>query len=185
MEKHYVHTIPSPVGNLVLVADDDYLTGVLFEHVSKKPLAKISVLKNTPNSILRETQQQLEAYFAGDLIDFTLKIKPPGTDFQKKAWSALCEIPYGTSISYAEQALRIGSPKALRAIGGANGQNPIAIVIPCHRVIGKSGQLTGFGGGMPIKQYLLDLESNVLAASQSAQHFKKLQPLEFNQSFLG
>jgi methylated-DNA-[protein]-cysteine S-methyltransferase len=108
--------------------------------------------------ILRETARQLDAYFARDLREFDLPLILKGTPFQVRAWQALRQIPYGITRSYAEQARAIGSPDAVRAVGAANGRNPIPIVVPCHRVIGSNGKLTGFGGGLPLKQWLLDLE---------------------------
>jgi len=107
---------------------------------------------------LREVIQQLRAYFAKELETFKLTLAPEGTDFQQSVWNELCGIPYGETISYGELAKRVGNPKASRAVGAANGQNPIPIIIPCHRVIGSDGKLTGFGGGLPIKQKLLALE---------------------------
>jgi methylated-DNA-[protein]-cysteine S-methyltransferase len=107
---------------------------------------------------LREVIQQLRAYFAKELETFELTLAPEGTDFQQSVWNELCGIPYGETISYGELAKRVGNPKASRAVGAANGQNPIPIIIPCHRVIGSDGKLTGFGGGLPIKQKLLALE---------------------------
>ena len=107
---------------------------------------------------LREVIQQLRAYFAKELETFELTLAPEGTDFQQSVWNELCGIPYGETISYGELAKRVGNPKASRAVGAANGQNPIPIIIPCHRVIGSDGKLTGFGGGLPIKEKLLALE---------------------------
>ena len=104
---------------------------------------------------LREVIQQLRAYFAKELETFELTLAPEGTDFQQSVWNELCGIPYGETISYGELAKRVGNPKASRAVGAANGQNPIPIIIPCHRVIGSDGKLTGFGGGLPIKEKLL------------------------------
>ena len=111
---------------------------------------------------LREVIQQLRAYFAKELETFELTLAPEGTDFQQSVWNELCGIPYGETISYGELAKRVGNPKASRAVGAANGQNPIPIIIPCHRVIGSDGKLTGFGGGLPIKQELLALEQRQL-----------------------
>ena len=107
----------------------------------------------------KEAQQQLAEYFNGQRKVFELDLDPQGTDFQKKVWKQLIKIPYGQTVSYGELARRIGNPKASRAVGMANGRNPISIIIPCHRVIGSNGSLTGFGGGIEVKQYLLDLES--------------------------
>jgi methylated-DNA-[protein]-cysteine S-methyltransferase len=103
--------------------------------------------------------RQLDAYFKGKLKEFSLELEPKGTDFQKRVWKELVKIPYGRTITYGELARKIGNPNASRAVGAANGQNPISIIIPCHRVIGATGSLTGFGGGLDVKQYLLDLES--------------------------
>jgi methylated-DNA-[protein]-cysteine S-methyltransferase len=101
---------------------------------------------------------QLEAYFARELQAFDLALAPEGTEFQQRVWRGLCEIPYGATVSYSDLALRVGNPRACRAVGLANGRNPIPIVIPCHRVIGRNGTLVGYGGGLPIKQTLLALE---------------------------
>jgi methylated-DNA-[protein]-cysteine S-methyltransferase len=111
---------------------------------------------------LTETVRQLQAYFAGDLETFNLSLAPEGTPFQIEVWQRLRDIPYGQTISYGELARRIGNPKASRAVGLANGSNPIPIVIPCHRVIGSNGKLTGYGGGLPIKEKLLALERHQL-----------------------
>jgi methylated-DNA-[protein]-cysteine S-methyltransferase len=111
---------------------------------------------------LRETARQLRAYFAGELEAFDLALAPQGTLFQLAVWNRLCEIPYGETISYGELARRMGKPNASRAVGLANGANPIPIVIPCHRVIGSNGKLTGYGGGLPIKEKLLGLERRQL-----------------------
>jgi methylated-DNA-[protein]-cysteine S-methyltransferase len=111
---------------------------------------------------LGEAVRQLRAYFAGELQAFDLPLAPQGTPFQLAVWKHLCEIPYGETISYGELARRIGNPNASRAVGLANGSNPIPIVIPCHRVIGSNGKLTGYGGGLPIKEKLLGLERRQL-----------------------
>jgi len=109
--------------------------------------------------VLQEASRQLAAYFAAELQNFDLPLDPRGTPFQSSVWRALLEIPYGETRSYGQIAQLLGAPKAVRAVGAANGQNPIPIVIPCHRVIGSDGKLTGFGGGLPLKRLLLDLES--------------------------
>jgi methylated-DNA-[protein]-cysteine S-methyltransferase len=113
-------------------------------------------------TLLRDTIHQLKAYFAGDLEDFDLPLVPQGTPFQLGVWKRLCDIPFGETISYGELARRIGNPNASRAVGLANGSNPIPIVIPCHRVIASNGKLTGYGGGLPIKEKLLALERRQL-----------------------
>jgi len=113
-------------------------------------------------SVLPDAAAQLEAYFAGELTDFNLALGPRGTDFQLATWEALLEIPFGETISYADLAHRIGKPAAVRAVGAANGANPLPIVIPCHRVIGSNGRLVGYGGGLEIKRFLLALEQGTL-----------------------
>ncbi|MBP6689750.1 MAG: methylated-DNA--[protein]-cysteine S-methyltransferase, partial [Hyphomonadaceae bacterium] len=119
------------------------------------------------DKIIDQARRELDQYFAGKLTTFKVKVDPQGTEFQRKAWAALQAIPYGETRSYAQQAKAIGSPKATRAIGAANGRNPIPVIIPCHRVIGANGSLTGFGGGMERKQILLELEQggNLLACA--------------------
>ncbi|MGO4882544.1 MAG: methylated-DNA--[protein]-cysteine S-methyltransferase [Bryobacteraceae bacterium] len=111
------------------------------------------------NPFLRQAVEQLCAYFAGELRDFDLTLDMQGTQFQKRVWAELLKIPYGETCSYSFIANAIGAPKAVRAVGSANGRNPIPIVVPCHRVIGAGGSLTGYGGGLPLKRFLLDLEA--------------------------
>lgn len=149
-------TVDSPVGPLVLAGEERGLRFLLFGRGR-------SVTKPHPDwepdrGLLEEPVRQLTAYFKGHLKAFDLPLAPQGTPFQCAVWSELQRIPYGETISYAELARRIGNPHAVRAVGLANGQNPIAIVIPCHRVIGSNGSLTGYGGGLPTKQALLALE---------------------------
>jgi methylated-DNA-[protein]-cysteine S-methyltransferase len=117
--------------------------------------------------LLSEPVRQLDAFFAGELRDFDLRLKPRGTAFQQRVWKLLCDIPFGETISYGELARRAGNPAASRAVGLANGSNPIAIVIPCHRVIGSNGKLTGYGGGLPNKRWLIDFERSQLFYSAS------------------
>ncbi|MCL4813053.1 MAG: methylated-DNA--[protein]-cysteine S-methyltransferase [Vicinamibacteraceae bacterium] len=117
---------------------------------------------------LAETARQLTEYFAGTRTGFTLRLAPHGTPFQRQVWDALLTIPYGATWSYAQVARAIGRPDAVRAVGLANGANPLAIVVPCHRVIGSDGRLTGYGGGLPAKRYLLDFERSVLAGQPGA-----------------
>jgi methylated-DNA-[protein]-cysteine S-methyltransferase len=152
--------IESPIGALLLVADDAGLRQILF--VKGRYEAHPDPSWHEDRTPLRETIRQLQAYFAGDLEDFDLQLAPEGTPFQREVWRRLCDIPYGETISYGELAGRIGNPKASRAVGLANGSNPIPIVIPCHRVIGSNGKLTGYGGGLPIKEKLLALECRQL-----------------------
>lgn len=133
------------------------LPGLLDPAGSAAAPAEAARNDDTP-PLLQEAARQLAAYFAGKLRRFELPLRPAGTPFQQRVWAALCEIPYGEVRSYGAIAARIGSPKAARAVGRANHGNPLPIVIPCHRVIGASGALTGYGGGLPIKEYLLRIE---------------------------
>ena len=149
--------IASPVGPLLLSADEDHLRGIWFS-TSRHPLPDGCALREGDNAILRQTTHQLAAYFDGTLQCFDLPLLAVGTPFQRTVWSMLAHIPYGETWSYADLAGRIGKPEAVRAVGAANGRNPIPIVLPCHRVIGKDGSLTGFGGGLPAKRFLLELE---------------------------
>jgi methylated-DNA-[protein]-cysteine S-methyltransferase len=153
--------IESPVGLLLLVADDAGLRRV--EFVNGRNPAQPDPQWHEDAEPLRETVSQLRAYFAGELENFDLQLAPEGTPFQLAVWNRLCEIPYGEAISYGELARRVGNPNASRAVGLANGSNPIPIIIPCHRVIGSNGKLTGYGGGLPIKEKLLALEQRQLA----------------------
>ncbi len=153
-------TIESPVGPLLLVADESGLLGINFANGRKPPY--VNPQWRDDAQPLHEPIRQLRAYFAGDLKSFDIKLAPEGTAFQLGVWKRLCEIPYGETISYGELARRLGNPNASRAVGLANGSNPIPIVIPCHRVIGSNGKLTGYGGGLPIKENLLALERRQL-----------------------
>ncbi len=144
----------SPIGPLTLASDGKALTQVEFDG-GKYPLPQYPL---GADKILDQARRELDQYFAGKLRAFQVRVDPRGTEFQRKAWAALQTIPYGETRSYAQQAKAIGSPKATRAIGAANGRNPIPVIIPCHRVIGANGTLTGFGGGMERKQILLELE---------------------------
>lgn len=145
--------IPSPVGKLLIAHDDAGLTAVL--RTDEPPAAP-----STP--LLCEAVRQLHAYFAGTLTDFDLPLHLTGTPFQLQCWEALRSIPYGETISYGEQARRIGKPKATRAVGGANHRNPLCIVVPCHRVISADGSLTGYGEGIDMKRWLLAHEQAVI-----------------------
>jgi methylated-DNA-[protein]-cysteine S-methyltransferase len=150
----------SPVGPLLLVADNAGLRQILFENGNHPARLESSWVEDERS--FADVIQQLGSYFAGKLKEFDLPLAPEGTPFQLKVWRCLCEIPYGETISYGELACRIGNPNAARAVGLANGSNPIPIVIPCHRVIGSNGKLTGYGGGLPIKEKLLALERRQL-----------------------
>ena len=155
--------ITSPVGELMLTSNGEALTGVWFSPHDDLPLDD---WVDERDDVLDDAVAQLESYFAGERTDFDLPLHPQGTDFQLRVWAALREIPYGETISYGELARRVGNPSASRAVGLANGRNPISIVVPCHRVIGADGSLTGYGGGMDRKRTLLDLERR--AAGQPA-----------------
>jgi methylated-DNA-[protein]-cysteine S-methyltransferase len=148
--------IATPIGRLLLAADAHGLREVWFESGKhQKTPASYWIHDATKLAFARI---QLEEYFAGERQVFDLPLHPLGTPFQLDVWHALAEIPYGTTISYGEMAQRIGQPKAVRAVGAANGRNPLPIILPCHRVIGSNGSLTGFGGGLPTKRFLLAME---------------------------
>lgn len=152
----YYSYVSSPVGRLLLAGHDN-LESLHFP-TGKTRIEPGPKWINAPEKF-ESSRQQLNAYFKGELKKFNLELNPKGTGFQKRVWDQLVNIPYGMTISYGELARRIGNPKAFRAVGLANGKNPISIIVPCHRVIGANGSLTGFGGGIEVKQYLLDLES--------------------------
>jgi methylated-DNA-[protein]-cysteine S-methyltransferase len=148
----------SPVGRLLLVATDEGLAAVLWDNERPgRGRFKIGV-EDSDHPVLVETQRQLEEYFAGRRREFALKLDVSGTPFQRKVWSALLTIPFGQTRSYGQIASHIGHPGAARAVGAANGSNPVSIVAPCHRVIGSTGALTGFGGGLDVKARLLAFE---------------------------
>jgi methylated-DNA-[protein]-cysteine S-methyltransferase len=141
--------IPSPVGELYLVASDKGLRGIY----KKKQAVPVE-----PSKVLDSASRELNEYFSGDRKKFSVPLDLEGTDFQKKVWAELIKIPYGTTVSYREIATRIRSPKAVRAVGSANGKNPLCIVVPCHRVIAADGGLGGYSGGLKMKSKLLELE---------------------------
>jgi methylated-DNA-[protein]-cysteine S-methyltransferase len=146
----------SPIGPLVVAAVDGAIAHLLLPKGGKP--AHVAPEWHRAPAQLRDARAQLAAYFAGKLLAFDLDLAPRGTEFQRSVWSELRRIPYGDTTSYIELARRIGNPNAMRAVGAANGANPIAIVVPCHRVIGHDGKLVGFGGGLPAKRWLLDHE---------------------------
>ncbi len=151
-------TYQSPIGPLKLVARGGALTALYLPEGGDTPdLSSVPVAPGDPT--LRAVTDQLDAYFAGELRTFELELAPEGTPFQRLVWDQLLAIPYGVTISYGELARRCGRPHGARAVGTANGRNPIAVIIPCHRVIGADGTLTGYGGGLPTKKWLLALES--------------------------
>jgi methylated-DNA-[protein]-cysteine S-methyltransferase len=155
---HVRKYMDSPVGRLTLVATDDAVAAILWENETPDRVRLNIVSEDDNHPVLLEAERQLHEYFAGKRTRFDLKLDFAGTDFQKKVWHALLTIPFGETRSYAQIATQIGSPKAVRAVGAANGKNPISIVAPCHRVIGSSGELTGFAGGLEAKAHLLRLE---------------------------
>jgi methylated-DNA-[protein]-cysteine S-methyltransferase len=165
-------TCPSPFGELFLISDGDALTGLhLPPHDDRAaPCPEPGWLRDDAH--FRDVRDQLQAYFEGELHQFEIPIRLVGTEFQRSVWKELINIPFGTTISYAEQARRIGRAGSARAVGAANGRNPIAIVVPCHRVIGANGTLTGYGGGLELKQWLLDLET-VAARHDKRSHSVK------------
>ncbi|MEE3622644.1 methylated-DNA--[protein]-cysteine S-methyltransferase [Nitrospirillum sp. BR 11752] len=151
-------TLPSPVGRLTLVAGDEGLAAVLWQD-DRPGRVRLGTLAHQPDHpVLREAERQLLAYFAGDLTVFTVPLSFTGTAFQRQVWQALLTIPYGAVRSYTDIARQIGKPAAVRAVGAANGRNPLSIIAPCHRVVGLNGALTGFAGGLEAKDYLLTLE---------------------------
>lgn len=153
--KHWTR-VPGPVGELVLVEENGTLLEIGFTSGKRPATPPVDAREDRKPfvSVIR----QLEEYFAGKRREFDLPLAPQGTPFQRRVWNALTKIPFGKAVSYSDIAERIGNPNAVRAVGLANGRNPIPIVIPCHRVIGKDGSLTGYGGGLPIKEKLLQLE---------------------------
>lgn len=158
MKCHCSKMIDSPVGPLTLVASERGLAAILWkdDRPGRVPLGNVTQDENHP--VLLETARQLREYFAGERTAFSLQLDFAGTEFQRRVWSALLTIPYGETRSYAQIAQQIGSPDAVRAVGAANGRNPISIIAPCHRVIGSNGKLTGFAGGLAAKAHLLALE---------------------------
>jgi methylated-DNA-[protein]-cysteine S-methyltransferase len=163
MSEYAAKRIDSPVGPLQLVANGSALVAILWkdEKPGRVPLGEF--LTDPGHPILLETERQLEDYFAGRRQAFTVEMQPRGTDFQLRVWNALLTIPYGETRSYAQLATQIGQPRAVRAVGAANGRNPLSIIVPCHRVVGSTGKLTGFAGGLEAKAYLLALEKSPVA----------------------
>ncbi|MFC8089270.1 methylated-DNA--[protein]-cysteine S-methyltransferase [Streptomyces sp. NPDC057301] len=155
MKQHTL--IDSPYGPLTLVAEDGVLCGLFMTDQRHRPPEETFGTRD--ESLFRETEDQLEAYFAGELKEFTLELRLDGTPFQRSVWEQLRKIPYGETRSYGELADTLGNSGASRAVGLANGKNPIGIIVPCHRVVGAKGSLTGYGGGLDRKQRLLDFEN--------------------------
>jgi len=145
-----VHTMDTPIGTLWLDADGAGLSSIAFDG---------AVGSHSDDPLLRDAASQLRAYFAGALTRFDLPLSPRGTEFQRRVWDAVARVPYGTTTTYSAVAAALARPTAFRAVGAANGRNPLPIIVPCHRVIGASGALTGYGGGLERKRALLDLEA--------------------------
>lgn len=157
-KKYSYKIVATPVGSLTLVASDDGLAAILWENDNPRRVRLNIGAEDKTHPVLLETERQLKEYFDRQRKSFNLCLDFVGTKFQSKVWNALLEIPFGETRSYTEIARRIGSPKAVRAVGAANSRNPVSIVAPCHRVIGANGDLTGFAGGLQVKGFLLSLE---------------------------
>lgn len=155
-------TVSSPLGELTLTSDGPSLTGLFMRLTDRRDPRGAARPDDGP---FRTVRRQLEAYFEGELFKFDIPLSLTGTPFQRRVWEELRQIPYGTTISYAELARRVGNPAASRAVGSANGKNPISIIVPCHRVIASDGGLGGFGGGLDRKEWLLDHEVETLRRS--------------------
>jgi methylated-DNA-[protein]-cysteine S-methyltransferase len=155
-------TVDSPIGQLTLTSSDDYITGLYMEDQNHAPTEGDTWVRN--DLLFVEAIAQINAYFSGALRKFNLPIKLKGSEFQMHVWDKLRTIPYGETISYGSLARQVGNPKAYRAVGLANGRNPVGIIVPCHRVIGVNGALTGYGGGLDRKRWLLDHERSQLGA---------------------
>ncbi len=162
----YYHLLPSPIGRLLLTATGTGLSGIFMENHKGGPEPQPAWKEDF--SALRDASSQLERYFQGTLRNFDLALDVQGTEFQRKVWDALRAIPYGATASYLGLAVAIGSAKAVRAVGAANGRNPISIVVPCHRVVGADGSLTGYGGGIWRKEFLLKHEAKMLGETRSS-----------------
>jgi methylated-DNA-[protein]-cysteine S-methyltransferase len=159
-EKNCHTVMDSPCGDLTLVATEGVLSGLYMDQQRHRPPDELFGVPDAEP--FPEVIRQLNEYFAGERIDFDLPIHFGGTDFQRTVWTALCDIPYGKTVSYGQLAELLGRPSASRAVGLANGKNPISIIVPCHRVVGSNGNLTGYGGGIERKRFLLDFEGGAL-----------------------
>ena len=160
-----------PFGELTVVASDKGVRYITFENdAHPKSFQNMSVMDDALHPVVARTLSQLGEYFNGTRRTFDVPLDLVGTEFQVQAWNALAKVPYGTTASYAQQAASIGRPTATRAIGAANGRNPVVVVLPCHRIVGADGSLTGFGGGLPVKKWLLDHEANVAQGPKAGKH---------------
>jgi methylated-DNA-[protein]-cysteine S-methyltransferase len=165
----YYDTVRAPFGELLLLADGENVAELHMDAAEGLPVPRAEWRKGAP--VLQRARAQLEAYFAGELHTFDLPLALRGTEFQRRVWSALCEIPYGTAISYTELARRVGSPRACRAVGQANGANPVGIIVPCHRVIASDTKLGGYSGGLDRKRWLLAHEGIAFAETVNRRLF--------------
>lgn len=156
----YSDRLESPIGTLLIEADESHLLSVLFALEHEEGIARHR--RSRPNSVVEECRVQLQGYFDGQRTEFDLPLRLVGTPFQKQVWNVLLEIPFGETTTYGAQAVRAGHPNAIRAVGAANGKNQIAIIVPCHRVVGANGKLTGYGGGIERKRWLLEHERDLL-----------------------
>lgn len=155
----YFQLLPTPVGTLKLVATDKGLAAILWENDRPNRVPLRTLAESDTHPVLLEAARQLNEYFAGQRMTFTVPFDRFGTPFQEDVWQALETIPFGETRSYSDIARQIGRPRAVRAVGAANGRNPISIIVPCHRVVGSNGSLTGFAGGLETKNYLLKMEA--------------------------
>lgn len=174
---HYRTTMSSPIGELTILAVDDGLVAIDWSddvgHHTDVPSGDVVDVGAEDHPVLRRAVDQLAEYFAGQRTEFDLPLSARGTPFQRQAWDALVRIPYGDTVSYGEQAVMLGDRNKARAVGAANGKNPIPIVVPCHRVVGSNGKLTGFAGGLGTKAWLLDHELAVRMATSDTQGDKR------------
>jgi methylated-DNA-[protein]-cysteine S-methyltransferase len=162
-ETVFYRYLSSPIGLLLLTSDGRALTGLYMTSHAGAAAPAPEQGWTQDNAAFRSVVSQLDDYFDGESVTFNLPLRMAGTPFQRRVWEELCKIPYGRAISYAELARRVGNPRASRAVGGANGKNPIAVIVPCHRVIAADGGLGGYGGGLDRKRWLLEHEAEVLA----------------------
>jgi methylated-DNA-[protein]-cysteine S-methyltransferase len=161
-------SMASPIGDLTILASDDAVVAIRWDHepFDARLTGDVIDFDQGQHAVLDAAVRQLDEYFAGERLEFDLPLEPNGTPFQRQAWTALRAIPFGETISYGEQARRLGDRNKSRAVGAANGKNPIPIVVPCHRVVGSNGHLTGFGGGLGVKAWLLEHELRVRARAR-------------------
>jgi methylated-DNA-[protein]-cysteine S-methyltransferase len=169
----YTQIIDSPIGPLTLVSNGAALTGLYMNAHKHGPTDHADWQDGANDAVLNEASDQLDQFFKGERKQFDLPLAPFGTEFQLKCWIELSKIPFGETLSYGEMAKRVGDPAACRAVGAANGRNPISIVVPCHRVIGASGKLVGFGGGLPRKASLLGFERAVCFGESGKEYWSE------------